>query len=183
MSYCICPRLTRWRNKHLSQAGRMTLLKSAFAPSPQHSMQVFCGLSSSLQVICIFISSHGIVCLNLRVIGFRRFGSINIAFVLKLGWFLLSDRNLIWLNLIRAKYLRGRKLLNVQNYPDNASWAVQGIWKVKQYLSRTVCYKIGFKSDLNIFQDPWIPVYRGFQTCCSNFLASHISESERFDVW
>lgn len=63
-------------------------------------------------------------------LGFRRFGSINIAFVLKLGWFLLSDRNLIWLNLIRAKYLRCRKLLNVQNYPVNASWAVQGIWKV-----------------------------------------------------
>lgn len=102
-------------------------------------------------------------------LGFRRFGSINIAFVLKLGWFLLSDNNLIWLNLIRAKYLRGRKLLNVQNYPDNASWVVQGIWKVKQYLSQTVCYKIGFKSDLNIFQDPWIPSIEGFKPAIPTF--------------
>lgn len=98
-----------------------------------------------------------------RGLGFRRFGSINIAFVLNLGWFLLSDNNLIWLNLIRAKYLRGTKLLNVQNYPDNASWVVQGIWKVKRYLSQTVCYKIGFKSDLNIFQDPWILSIEGFK--------------------
>lgn len=54
-------------------------------------------------------------------LGFRKMGEMNKALVAKLAWQVYKESKKIWVQLIRSKYLRGRKLLDVESIPTRAS--------------------------------------------------------------
>lgn len=117
-------RLSGWRGKLLSQAGRLTLIKSVVEASTQHSMQAFLwqkNLATQLDRLTRDFfwgfhagSSHHLYLRSWNHIyqprlkgglGLQTFHDINQAFIMKLGWQLCSLQDNIWIPLIRAKYL------------------------------------------------------------------------------
>lgn len=160
----------------------MTLMKSVFVVSPLHSMQIFLwskhltikvdGLTRDLfwgfkpnDGLHLYLKAWSSLCSPRSGGGlrFRKFHLINKAFIMNLGWSVVTYQNNVWVKLVKAKYLRWRRLLDLENIPNNASWIIQGIWKARSWLSTNICYKIGCKSDLDIFLDPWIPYMEGFK--------------------
>lgn len=55
-------------------------------------------------------------------LGLRRFRDINMAFVTKLAWKVCTYRERSWAQLVRSKYLRGRRVLDFQRTTQSASW-------------------------------------------------------------
>lgn len=95
-------------------------------------------------------------------LGFCKFEHVNRAFVAKLGWNSITNKRGLWIFLIKSKYIRGRKLLSMQNCPPTASWIMQSIWECKDFLVKNISFKLGSSPSLLIFNDPWIPSLPGF---------------------
>lgn len=174
-------RLAGWRGRLLSQAGRLTLIKSVISSCPLHSMQVFLWpkqLTTKLDSLTrdffwgfssdcgrrLYLRSWSSICCPLTEggLGLRKFHTINLAFIAKLGWQILTRTPGIWVNLIRARYLRGRRSLDLHKCPPNASWIMQGIWKSRSLILQNLCIKLGSESTAPIFDSPWLPSLDGF---------------------
>lgn len=97
-----------------------------------------------------------------RGLGIQKFLNINMAFVTKLGWQVINHSSGIWVNLIWARYLCGRPSLDLHKCPTNASWIMQGIWKIRSLLMNNVCIRIGSASDASIFDTPYLSSIDGF---------------------
>lgn len=66
-----------------------------------------------------------------------------------------------WVKLLKAKYLKGRNLLNATAKPSAAAiW--KGIINSIHLLRKGFCFHINFGSSVNIWHDPWIPSLQGF---------------------
>lgn len=68
-----------------------------------------------------------------------------------------------WIKLIKAKYLRGKQILDVQRSPVTVSWIWGSIIHSIETLRAGACYQIGASSSLNITRDPWIPSLQDFR--------------------
>lgn len=113
-------------------------------------------------------------------LGFRKFLDINQGFIANLGWQVISSHNHIWVQLIKARYLRGHQLLSLEKCPTNASWVMQGIWSCKSIIEHNAYYKIGGDSELNIYLDPWIPSLVGFGPPCPSDWSYDVSKGTNF---
>lgn len=69
----------------------------------------------------------------------------------------------LWVKLVRSKYLRGRRVLDLQRTTTASSWIWQGIEKCKESLYRGICFTIGHQSIARIRDDPWIPALPSFK--------------------
>lgn len=175
-------RMCGWRGRLLSQAGRLILIKSVVESSTQHSIQSFLwpkNIAAKVdKLTCDFFwgfkepSGHHLylrswhhLCTPRQQggLGLRTFHDINQAFVAKLGWQLLSAHENTWTSLFRAKYLKGLRFQDLPHCPQSASWIMRGIWLYRDILLRNVCYQIGHRSELSIFDDPWVPHLIGFR--------------------
>ena len=119
----VIDRLSGWKAKLLSAAGRGTLIRSVISSMPVYSMSTFmlpksvsadldkatrkfwwcgdakvsrCWCPSSWDSICR-PKSHG-------GLGFRRFYDLNRALVAKLGWFLQTEGHRLWVQALKQKY-------------------------------------------------------------------------------
>ena len=122
-------RLSAWKAKSLSMAGRLTLTKSVLAAMPSYVMQ-----STSLPIaVCQDIDkacrnflwgdtteSHRIHLLEWKKVcqpiqhgglGLRQSSIVNKAFMMKVGWDLIMDREALWARVIRSKYKCGNDIL------------------------------------------------------------------------
>lgn len=90
-------------------------------------------------------------------LGIRRFRDTNIAFITKLAWHLCTDSTRLWVQLVRSKYLRGRRVLDFQQTTKSASWLWSGVRLCYGSLRTGLCIKIGQNSSALVYIDPWIP--------------------------
>lgn len=81
------------------------------------------------------------------------------AFITKLCWQLCKLRDILWIKLIKSKYLRGKNSL-VKTIPTAGSWMWNGLIKCRKLLISGMCYSITTNSNLSIWQDPWIPDFK-----------------------
>lgn len=86
---------------------------------------------------------------------------INRAFLAKWGWQLLCGSNSLWASLVKAKYLKGRCFLDVDDKRAD-SWFWKGIVECKELLLRGACKNIGSEVAIDVWEDPWVPTLPNF---------------------
>lgn len=134
-------RLSGWKRKNLSQAGRVVLIKVATLSIPGYAMQIF-HLSKGMldrmdrtiknffwghkedkthnlplkawKDICTPKSNGGL--------GIWKMLDMNLALISKLTWSIIRNEPKVWVQLIKAKYLRGRRILDVERTSITLSW-------------------------------------------------------------
>lgn len=79
-------------------------------------------------------------------LGIRHMKDINLAFVTKLGWNLCTQPSKTWVQLIRSKYLRGRKITDFQHTVKSSSWIWARIRKCQDSLQKGLCIMVGRNS-------------------------------------
>lgn len=158
-------KLSGWKSRYLSMAGRLTLLKVVTATIPSYTIQVFLLPTSLCEQFdrlnrrflwgvngdkkrFLSLRAWDNICVPKQAggLGIRCARDTNIAFVMKLGWKLCTDLNKIWVRVIRSKYLRGKQVTYFQYTARAASWIWQGIKWCKDYLDHGLCYSIGQNS-------------------------------------
>lgn len=86
---------------------------------------------------------------------------INVAFLQKLGWCILTQPGLIWVQLLKAKYFPHTTVLHSSPKPGS-SLVWQGISKVITALKNSICYLPRNGATVNLRCDQWIPMAPGF---------------------
>lgn len=160
----------------LSQAGRSVLVQFVAQALPVYSMQHFCipkRICSKLDALIrdfwwgkkddsvrhLYLTAWSRICSPKQAggLGFRLCHDTNSAFMAKLAWEILCSPHKPWVQLIWARYLRGKKLLNSQVESHGASWVWRGIVANIDKVRDHICYKVGNPTLLHIWEDPWIP--------------------------
>lgn len=87
-------------------------------------------------------------------LGFKLCTEMNNAFMKKLLWTVATCPHKTWVKLIKAKYLRGKPLLDYQAVPQGASWILRGLLHNLEPFKAHICYRVGNPTMLNIWRDP-----------------------------
>lgn len=182
-------KLIGWKQKCLSMAGRTILIKSIALAIPSHIMQSFLipkgvlskmdamirdffwGFKTAQQHHHLYLKSWKDICLPKRVggLGIRRLWDMNLALLMKLAWRIISADNKPCIQLIRAKYLKGRKLLDLQSFHSPASWICRGITQCIPFVRTCTCFQLAENSTLRTKEDPWL--YEAENFSVPNYLA------------
>lgn len=88
---------------------------------------------------------------------------MNRAMVTKLNWKICTASHKSWVQLICARYLMGRRMLDFEQTHQNASWIWWGLKNCSEILKKGCCYQLGRGSTSSLTDDPWIPSLAGFK--------------------
>jgi ribonuclease HI len=167
-------RLSGWKTRHLSLAGRITLAKSVIQAIPIYPM-----MSMPIPRTCLneieklqraFIwgdttdkkKAH-MVGWDIMTkpkkyggLGFRTLHDVNTACLMKLGWSLMINEQSLWGDVMKGKYGRdGWTQGNVIAKPtDSPLW--KAIVKSWPHLEHHRCWSIGNGTKINFWNDKWI---------------------------
>lgn len=163
-------------------AGRVVLIKSVLQSIPTYIVQTFIILKSVItkleRIMKNFFWRYGMdkknhlhlkswkdICQPREFggLGIRSIGDMNTARVMKMNWQMQSTPSKLWVQLIRACYLRGKCRLGWQQTQQNSSWIWGGIKKCEELLDNGICYQIGRHSTARIREDAWIPSIKNFK--------------------
>ncbi|XP_030478240.1 uncharacterized protein LOC115695305 [Cannabis sativa] len=170
----ICSRLEGWRANLLSQAARMTLIKSVLASIPIYTMSTFLLPRKTTDRIdsivrkfwwtgqCKegrFLSLKAWDCLckpkACGGLGFKRAKDINFCLLAKLGWFLASGTVSLWTSVINAKYCRNAGFLST-SLPYRASPVARGIWATRDFITDNSVWIGGHNSFIDFWCQQWL---------------------------
>lgn len=175
-------KLREWRQNTLSMAGRLTLVKAAAATIPAYTMEVILLPKSIISKMDRSIwnllwghredKSHHMhlkawefVCIpKLKGgLGILKMETMNSALITKLAWQLATPTHRTWTKLVRAKYLRGKPVLDAQLSQTTVSWIWGSILHSIKLLRVGSCYQVGVGSNFKIKGVPWLPDYPKFR--------------------
>ncbi|KAF3433898.1 hypothetical protein FNV43_RR25001 [Rhamnella rubrinervis] len=168
-------RLDGWQSKLLSKAGKITLIKSVAQSIPVYSMSY----SRFPKKVCSdmddmvrrfwwnvksrkqnYLASQNWTMIykpkDLRGLGFRSFWDYNTALLAKLAWMIVRGEESLWIEILKAKYLRGGSYFNYQKKRGD-SWIWRSILNVKDVIHKGNCFRVGNGEDIKLWSDPWIP--------------------------
>ncbi|KAL3644215.1 hypothetical protein CASFOL_012147 [Castilleja foliolosa] len=109
--------------------------------------------------------------------GFRRMTDQNLALLSKIAWYLAINKDVLWVSVLKAKYLRGKSFLSDPIPADNSSWLWKDICKCRDWIAKGVVYLVTGNSDISIWSEPWILTITNFipdpgdfnvSTCATN---------------
>lgn len=124
-------RLLAWGNQFLSMAGRITLIQSVLSALPTYLMQTTLlpdyTVSELEKVIRRFLWGEDAVNREFHALAWDKISlpkeqgglnvkdirKANLAFLAKLGWKILTNKECLWIDIIRKKYLRRDDFLSV----------------------------------------------------------------------
>lgn len=134
-------KLSGWKQKFLSMAGRLTLANSVLQAIPTFIMQMFQVLQSRLKKMEVmtrrfvwgvledkqhhmYLKSWETLCQpKMRgSLGVRKMDDINKAFMMKLAWNVCVALEKTWVKLIKVMYLRGHRILDVEQTSQTSFW-------------------------------------------------------------
>lgn len=167
-------RLSVWKLKKLAFAGRATLVQSVLNTIAIYYMQ-----SSTLPLsICDEIDrisrsflwgsieeskKHHLVARDNLIwpkknggLGIKSTRKMNIAFMMKLGWELVTRRDKLWVQILRAKYKCGDDIIPRVEKRNVESNAWRGIRKVWKHVLDGIKWHIGDGSSTNFWTDVWL---------------------------
>ncbi|KAM6590718.1 hypothetical protein CsatA_013323 [Cannabis sativa] len=172
-------KLQGWKAKTLSKAGRATLIKSVGLSLPIYAMQTTKLSNRLVNKIDGMIrdfwwgfekGNHGLylkawdkLCLpkSMGGLGFRKTKEMNLAFLAKWGWNLLTGSQSLCCKILEAKYLKGKDFLDCK-FKDSDSWFWKNVVKASAILRKGACKRVADGRDTSIWRDPWIPHLKGF---------------------
>jgi hypothetical protein len=156
------------RAKTLSQAGRLTLIKSVVAALPSYAMSTFLLPSSfcfeldrTFKNFWWGFPAHKNKNLSLKAwdslcmpkalggLGLRKMKEVNLALISKLGWKLLTNFDSMWVAQLHCKYLHSSSFLSPPSF-SSSSWLWKGILKSISIISKGACNRIHSLSSLPI---------------------------------
>lgn len=87
-------------------------------------------------------------------LGFRRMKDLNIALFSKLLWNIAANRNSLWIQFLKAKYLRGKKFLHDNISSSNSSWIWPDNTTCKSLITKGDVYSVNSGSHILILERP-----------------------------
>ncbi|GJY29993.1 putative RNA-directed DNA polymerase, eukaryota, reverse transcriptase zinc-binding domain protein [Tanacetum coccineum] len=181
-------RVQDWKNKSLSIAGRLQLIRSVVGSMHIFWASVFVIPTRVLLDIeqimrnflwCPGTSSKGkakvaweVVCLpkNEGGLGVRRLDHFNSALMVSHIWKLLSLKESLWVKWIHAYKLKGRSFWEVP-LRGNMSWGWRKILQLRPIIREFIWHKIGNGTSTSLWFDTW---------CQAGPLAKHVSSRDIF---
>jgi hypothetical protein len=130
-----------WRAKTFSQAGRLVLINAVAAVVPSYAMSTFLLPKSFCRRLDQMFKNFwwGFLPEKLRNLsnslcspkalgglGFRKMEEVNLAFISKLGWKLLTQSDSLWVGQLQGKYISSGSFLSPAPY-SASSWLWKGI--------------------------------------------------------
>lgn len=167
-------RIQGWKEKLLSRAGKDVLVKVVAQAIPTYAMSCF-DLTKTLcddigMMICRFWWSQQekenkmhwlsweLLCGRKEKggLGYRDLHLFNLAMLARQGWRLLMDPESLCAQVLRAKYFPDGDLLKVEE-KKGISYSWRSIVRGVQALKKGIIWRVGDGSNINIWQDPWLP--------------------------
>lgn len=137
----LADKLTRWKRKVLSMAGRVVLIKLVAQAIPGYMMQTFHLPKNLLDKMDnrirrffwghdedttynLHLKSWNSICLPKANggLGIRSMRDMNMALISKMTWQLCANVPKLWVKLVKSMYLRGKLILDMERTTSNASW-------------------------------------------------------------
>ncbi|GJR54178.1 hypothetical protein Tco_1404699 [Tanacetum coccineum] len=177
-----------WRNKSLSMAGRLQLIRSVIGSMHVFWASVFIIPNGVLvdikQCMRNFLWSPGaslkdqakvawdVVCLpkDEGGLGIRRLDHFNSALMVSHIWKLLSLKESLWVKWIHAYKLCGRNFWDIP-LRGNMSWGWRKILQLRPIVREFIWHKVGNGSNTSLWYDRW---------CAASPLANHVSNRDVF---
>ena len=94
-------------------------------------------------------------------LGFKKHKDINFALLAKLAWMIVSNRDSLCMQVLRAKYKIKQEWLRAEP-PKTASPIWRAIESAKSIILKGACYLIGDGSSVDIWRDLWVPWFQDF---------------------
>ncbi|GJY29596.1 RNA-directed DNA polymerase, eukaryota, reverse transcriptase zinc-binding domain protein [Tanacetum coccineum] len=165
-------RINDWKNKSLSAAGRLQLIRSVLSSMHVYWASVFILPTRILldieQLMRGFLWSHGdmkkgkakvsweVVCLSKIEggLGVRRLDLFNKALMVPHIWNLISRKESLWVKWIHEYKLRGRHFFDVP-YRGCMTWGWRKILQLRPLIRDHIRYRIGDGATCSIWFDCW----------------------------
>ncbi|XP_028055196.1 uncharacterized protein LOC114259389 [Camellia sinensis] len=165
-------KLSGWKAKNLTMAGRATLIQSVTSAIPSYNMQTMelprklCDEIDKLNGNFLWGDSENHKKVHLvnwdsvckrKVeggLGIRKARAHNAALLTKLGWKILCDKNKLWCKILHSKYLKHHSLFT---WPQNkqASHIWRSIRKNRDILRKGVKWVVGNGEHISLWNDWW----------------------------
>lgn len=68
----------------------------------------------------------------------------------------------MWVKCFKGKYYPTSKFLQCEDR-KNSSWTWKGLMAGRSFLIENVCFRVGARSLVHIWEDLWVPYLRGFR--------------------
>ncbi|XP_028778309.1 uncharacterized protein LOC114734823 [Neltuma alba] len=169
-------RLSGWKGKHLTMAGRSVLIKSVISALPSYQMQSSLlpkGVLKEIEKLsCSFLWSQNINERKTHLIawekviknknegglGIKDMEKQNKAFIMKLCWGLITKRDSLWVQCLRSIYECGQEQIPLVEKKKNISstWkAISAIWET---FMTAVGKKINSGNNTKFWWEPWTQI-------------------------
>ncbi|KAL0402832.1 UNVERIFIED_CONTAM: LINE-1 retrotransposable element O protein [Sesamum radiatum] len=177
-------KLSLWKSKNLSRAGKMVLIKNVAQSIPVYHMSTFLlpkSICNKMDSIVrrfwwqtkkmepgknfLALKSWNSICQpkSKGGLGFQKFFDFNEALLSKIAWNILQKSDKLWCQILSAKYLRHSADFDSNLQVQGASWIWQDVVKCAKILQLGACFTISRQSCIRIWDDPWIPSINSFK--------------------
>lgn len=174
-------KLTGWRSRCLSRAGRCILINLVAQAVPNYTLSSFKVLGkicNKLDAISrrfwwklkesdrkyIACTAWDKLCCpkSQGGLGFKKANEVNSALLAKLAWMVISGKQTICMEVLRTKYKVSNSWLSVE--PRKASsptW--RAIEAAKKLVVKGACFMSGDGMSIDVWTDPWVPSIDNFK--------------------
>jgi hypothetical protein len=96
-------------------------------------------------------------------LGIRSLEFLNKALLARLGWKIVTNQPLLWVEALKGKYLKnGHSFLDLPSNPSS-SWLWKSILKNREVIEKGACLTISNGVNIHVWSSPWIPALPGFK--------------------
>ncbi|XP_075508178.1 uncharacterized protein LOC142545090 [Primulina tabacum] len=193
-------RLEGWKTKYLSFAGRKVLVQPVLNAIPLYTMQTSLlpmGICSEIEKTirnflwgrqygerkCHLVKWEVVTKpKSMGGLGIRRMQQMNLAFMTKLGWRLMNDKNSLWAQVLKEKYMHKTNISKGIQAKQGASKTWQDISKAMQTLEQGKRSVVRNGKSTSFWMDKWLE-----NEPLNSYLLKDIEAKERnksvFDYW
>ncbi|KAH9671615.1 putative ribonuclease H protein [Citrus sinensis] len=179
-------RLSGWNAKHLSLAGRITLVQSVIQALPVYAMQstkITVSVLTKIEQSCKhFIWSGNADQRKLNLIrwdtlyqpkscgslGLKDLSHMNMALLMKIGWGLVNSPNTFWVQVLTSKYKVDTMCLSGSLQTRNGSYLWRAVGKVWDHVLKGTHWALGDGKRVKFWWDLWLSEVDNLQSYAHN---------------